>query len=738
MRRHKKIISVTLSLMLILSTVPVFAANSSYFNDVEDGAWYYDSVKWAADSNIIKGYPDGSFGVGRTCTENEAVIILWRAAGSTDVGKGTNDAEKAMQWLKRQSSMTTDFIKGNDPVTRINYVYILYSALGDMEDIPADIPFTDLEESLGEYYPLYEPALRWALAKGLIKGISDTEFCPLLEMTREQVVTMLQRAFENGISYQITDREVPYYISSKDIQFPLTLSFLDSQTEIPYISVQEMIQLVTNAYKTGSQGLVNMDQFQLNLDIKGDRVTVYRENGYEMFLDFDTDTITFVDYDAFKRFSSTGDIIDLVQLPDHDEQGRPAYFQRLDSSSERYGKAIKFNLGAYGIRLIRQGDNYYIPLQTVSDILLSTKSLGILYNGQAVFSVLNDELNEMYYNAPTGSRSPALAMFNYKELCLALDYLYGLKPQHNIDSFSEEFEMNGLNKDLLSTDPAVSNAALDKLTLFYLDDSHSALQKPSYLVGPERTWVPQLGASMTSSINNGNELRAARTKAFPDGVPSYQEVGDTAYITFDEYTLSGGDYYTTPPDATTTDTIGIMIYAYSQITREGSPVKNVVLDLSLNGGGQRPAAAFNIGTFLGQGSMSARSTLTDALITQNFKVDLNLDRVFDEKDSLANYKLYCLTSLSSFSCGNLVPSVLKSSNKVTILGRTSGGGSCSVLHITSADGTRFQLSGPSMLSFLHNGSFYDIDQGVTPDYFINSFDNFYDREALTEFIHNLI
>ena len=36
-----------------------------------------------------------------------------------------------------------------------------------------------------------------------------------------------------------------------------------------------------------------------------------------------------------------------------------------------------------------------------------------------------------------------------------------------------------------------------------------------------------------------------------------------------------------------------------------------------------------------------------------------------------------------------------------------------------------------------NGSFYDIDQGVEPDYYINDIENYYNREALTDFINHL-
>ena len=74
---------------------------------------------------------------------------------------------------------------------------------------------------------------------------------------------------------------------------------------------------------------------------------------------------------------------------------------------------------------------------------------------------------------------------------------------------------------------------------------------------------------------------------------------------------------------------------------------------------------------------------------------------------------------------------------VTILGKTSGGGTCSVLPMTTATGTVFQLSGHYQMSFVKNGSFYDIDKGAEPDYYISTPDHFYDRELLTKYINGL-
>jgi C-terminal processing protease CtpA/Prc len=100
-------------------------------------------------------------------------------------------------------------------------------------------------------------------------------------------------------------------------------------------------------------------------------------------------------------------------------------------------------------------------------------------------------------------------------------------------------------------------------------------------------------------------------------------------------------------------------------------------------------------------------------------------------------KLFVLASPVSFSCGNLVPCALKESGKVTVLGRTSGGGSCVVLYTSSAWGTSFQLSGNRRISFIQNGAYYDVDRGATPDIVITSPEKFYDRAALTDYINSL-
>ena len=84
-----------------------------------------------------------------------------------------------------------------------------------------------------------------------------------------------------------------------------------------------------------------------------------------------------------------------------------------------------------------------------------------------------------------------------------------------------------------------------------------------------------------------------------------------------------------------------------------------------------------------------------------------------------------------------MPWAFKADGGVTLLGRVSGGGSCAVHFTTTAWGTSYRISGMKKMSFLKNGAYYDVDKGVDPDYVISSYERYYDREALVEYINSL-
>ena len=151
------------------------------------------------------------------------------------------------------------------------------------------------------------------------------------------------------------------------------------------------------------------------------------------------------------------------------------------------------------------------------------------------------------------------------------------------------------------------------------------------------------------------------------------------------------------------------------------------------------AAVFVLGWFLVDASISLRDTLTGAQTNLTYNVDVDRDGFYDaDKDSVGTgYNLYCMTAKIFFSCGNLVPAACKNSDKVTMVGQTSGGGSCVMLPCTTASGAFFQISDPFQLALVKNGSFYNIDAGIDPDVVLTKAKSFYDRAALADYLREV-
>ena len=541
--------------------------------------------------------------------------------------------------------------------------------------------------------------------------------------------------------YQIETKTVPLYqgFSDADSTFEIELAFLDGETNVPYVSLETMKEMLYRwiSLAKASEGGKSYD---LEIEKNGDIVILTRENRYPVRINFAENTIEFYDYDAFIKISPDAPLMDVIASSGYDANGEPALFQKSDTSFERYGDPLTLKPGDYGIDLVYQDDEYYVPLQLISDFILTNYGGNVVYNTEAVCLVYighPEYLEDAFYPAIIpAERSEDLIAFNYKELCLALDTLYGLKAQHNITDFNNLFQSTGLVVSLLSKDPQEAGQALADLCCKYFDDGHSGNVNPSYMMkeGPKRNWGP----SCMHRFDEGDRYKEARAAVYPDGAVPYEEVGNTAYITFDDFVFNDLDYYTVKAEDNLDDTVALTLYAYQQITRENSPIENVVLDLSNNGGGQADAAAFVLGAFLGDASICMMNPASGALVCENYKVDLNLDRQFDEKDSLKDYNLFCIESPVSFSCGNLVPCALKNSDRVTLLGRPSSGGACVVFRQTTADGCVYQISGFKKLAYMKNGSFYDIDQGATPDYVIPNPAQLYDREYMTDYINNLL
>lgn len=551
----------------------------------------------------------------------------------------------------------------------------------------------------------------------------------------------------NTSTHEITTASFNLLIGTTDIGLPIPLYFLDGADDLPYLEMDDVLTLIllTLSSTTGA--------YTFTINTEDPVVTITRvnptegalDNGVYAAFDFEKDTIEFSDHDLFCWKAESNTVLDITSISTYNAEGEPSVLQKVEKNSlDRYGTELVVRAGDYGIDLIEQDGKYLVPMQTIVDFIMwPARGQGLFFNGQALIytTQITAGVDEVYYAAPTGERSTALAEYGYNELCMMLDYLYGLKEAHGIDSFDSLFHTVYFD-DLLKEPSAVSaDLAISLLTMDYFDDGHSGFLTSSYLAGSVDYDVPY-GISVSVMRDEGERYEEAREKYYPDGIPGYEEIGNTAYVTFDSFDIPDTNFerYYEVEDVNEfddTDTIGLIMKAHAQITRENSPIENVVLDLSCNGGGASDTAVFTLAWLLGEASVGVENTMTGAMCSANYRADVNRDRKFDDNDTVKDKNIFCLISPNSFSCGNLVPCVLKESNKVTLLGRTSGGGSCVVQFASSAWGSSFRISGPKRLSFLKNGSFYDIDRGADPDYLLSKPEKYYDRASLTDYINSL-
>ena len=538
----------------------------------------------------------------------------------------------------------------------------------------------------------------------------------------------------------ISEKTVTLYRDAADDTADLTLYFVNGEENIPYISTTELTELLNDVCSEllQDQGRHYERSYDENI------VNITRENGASCYIDLDSNTISADDYDLLTVHSGALNGLDLVVNGTGDSE---TDILRHSTYAYSSGNSITFNLNDYAIHMAADGQEGYLPLSTANDIFICTSYYNLVYNGKFAFllqtSSLKDsdtkeltELGKIYYSVETKERPQALIDFTYKELCLALDMHYGLKSEHGITNFNDYFVRTGLYDELMDADPAVFYGAIQELTIQYFADKHSGPVAASAYAGDVTAYSVDLWGQIYSMTMSTFNYSDTRTKATGSASPAgYEEYGDTAFITFDQFVIDETkDYSSCTLENDPSDTIMLILYADKQIKRENSPIKNIVIDLSNNGGGEVDAAAL-VAWYLAAAKLQINDVLTGALSTVIYQLDVNYDgKIDDTIDTVSQYNLYCLISPASFSCGNLVPAYFKQSGSVTLIGKTSGGGACAVQPMATADGCLYQCSGREMTSTATNGSYYSVDQGVTPDIYITNVSDFYDKDYILSLI----
>ncbi len=132
--------------------------SSEIFNDVPRNAWYKIYIDFSITINIFTGTSATTFSPDMSMNRAMLVTVLWRLEGSPTVN--------------------------------------------------CKLPFSDVNSSTW-----YTDAVKWAYSYGIVKGTSNTTFSPNMNITREQIATILYRYASETKSLNLGERHNLYSFS---------------------------------------------------------------------------------------------------------------------------------------------------------------------------------------------------------------------------------------------------------------------------------------------------------------------------------------------------------------------------------------------------------------------------------------------------------------------------------------------------------------------------------------------
>lgn len=445
--------------------------------------------------------------------------------------------------------------------------------------------------------------------------------------------------------------------------------------------------------------------------------------------------------------------------------------------------------------LAYNGDDYY-------DVVSATSSI---YGNIMMGSAPNPYATRYFSGRFAGleEMTEAYAKYGYYSMCMMLDLTYGHKKEKGITDFDSYLEEKGLKDAFLTPDPSDdadslavmfdvlfdsghdgesvtgsifdSNGIIEKeelihelLSIIHYDtlgdleaDMGTVMDAVTKVSGllmgetqeTEQEAEPETEPAAAANTDRGPGItrlieetrRMAALKPVLYGQNNVDIEGDTCIIYFEEFKedmTREESYYTRLPSWKDLDksSFALFYHAFEKIKRDGG-IRNVVIDLSDNGGGSAAALVSLLGFLSNDGEVhiSYRDLLNKSIVSEYYHVDTNLDGLFDDQDGYGGeYNFFIMTSGSSYSCGNALPYYAQKAGLATIIGQQPGGGDCVVANFVDAAGHVGNMSGYLQLGMMEGDEFVSDEKAVAVDLPMSDEEVeqiFFHPDKIVDFIH---
>ncbi len=527
---------------------------------------------------------------------------------------------------------------------------------------------------------------------------------------------------------------------SEDKSFTLPTTFFTEVVDVPYV---ELNDFYVNFFGT------NMMESSTFFSVNSGTVT---NTFTKSTLVFDTvkNTISSSDLDQFTNFTnSTKTSLNIISTPANNLSKL-----NVEKTTYKKGKAMTFDLNHYNMNLIKYQDKIYVPFSILETTSFTPIFVRFAFNG-----------DDYYYTSSTGfldsktkgltsfgtkyangslfknkTRSKSYANYFYYSLLFELENYEGHYSRLNIQNLDEKLNELGFKEKLLSTDSDEANKAYaDVINQVFHDGGHTAFTNrgftSEYSYETDESLMKEI-LNYDTRYYNTMMTFATLGQQIMDNPPStleYSTDNETAVIHLSAFTMHNA-LNLENIDEDQTSTFSILYHSFKKIS-EKTTVKNVIFDVSLNGGGAAPALAEALSFITDDPvEMTVTNMSTGAVLKEAVDIDNNLDGNFTDNDSYSGkFNFYILTSGFSFSCANAFPAIAKEKGYAKIIGQKSGGGDCAVLNGITIDGGNFNMSSNYSIT-KKDGT--DVDSGVEVDYEID-YSNFFKIDYLANAIKSV-
>ena len=424
-----------------------------------------------------------------------------------------------------------------------------------------------------------------------------------------------------------------------------------------------------------------------------------------------------------------------------------------------------FYFDDYDIKHFTYENNVYYPLGLLDTTFIDNSGYYFTYNYAHIFSTVDVDSystvefkdGEQFFTFDSQMEKVAneytlpsyLINYNSGLFLYMMDNFYGLRKQKNIQSFASYYKKQGLYSNLFSKNSTTRGLAFSDACSI-LDDNHTLFISANKSWGEDQFGlIRRYGDGCITRSKTKSALQDYRNSATGDKKakvdPVYSQDGKTAVVAFDSFEFGSSEEVFNEDNsiketAKEHDTFFRLISAFNEIKNKGT-VQNIVLDISLNGGGV-------LGIMLKLLALISKDNSSQIVMYQEPttqvsiyvpRVDINNDGKYDLEDCFGDdFNIYILTSDCSFSCGNAFPCAAQLHGDAKIIGQKSGGGECIVSVHYLPNSEYVYHSGNIHIGALdkEGKKFIGFENGATPDIEIEVGPNFYSVEYLNTLIQN--